>query len=64
MSKKIVKYYNFVVKVETEDYKSNRESAENVSEWFSRYLCDDNDLSDGTWSLELVKFTEKKKVKK
>lgn len=62
--KNVVKYYNFVVKVEAEGLDENRSIASNINDWIGDYMCDDSAYSDGTWSYELVKYSEVKKKRK
>ena len=62
--KNVVKYYNFVVKVEAESLDENRSIASNINDWIGDYMSDDSSYSDGTWSYELVKYSEVKKKKR
>ena len=62
--KNVVRYYNFVVKVEADTLEENRSIASNINDWLGDYMCDDSCYSDGSWSYELVKYTEVKKKRK
>ena len=61
MSKKTVKYYNYLVKIVTDDQKENRQIADNIAEWLGDTMANDNCFSgDDSVSYELVKFAQKR----
>lgn len=61
MPKKTVKYYNYLVKIVTDDQKENRQIADNIAEWLGDTMANDNCFSgDDSVSYELVKFAQKR----
>lgn len=62
MSRKTVKYYNYLVKIVTTDPAESRQIASNINEWFGDTIA--NDLVwFGDSSAKLVRFSERKKKK-